>query len=553
MKIVPKILFAAALATATTGCESFLDINNNPNAFTPDSVTPNVVLASALNTTAALYTGGNPSFNSYASWVAGYWAKTNVVSGYGEEQTYNYSILYYSGLFENTYDNLTDYDVIQTRGAADGYPNHAAIARIMKVYDFLLLVDEYGDIPYTNALQGAGNVTPTYDSARDIYKDLLVQLTGAIADINGVGSGARSVGSEDIVFGGDMTKWKQFANSLKLRILLRESQTNDPSTSDVKTQLLALQSATDGFITADVVVQPGYAQNANQQNPLYNRYAYNTSGTGATERNYQVATQYIIDQYEKNNDPRLSQLYTRGARVPSGGTTPVAQYVGAVLGEASAPGVGGTATASTRQASRFLGANSTSASGGILKGLNAPTALMLLSEQFFNKAEAETRGLFTGGDTEAKKDFLNGIKASFIYFYRPASTSLAAINASTIGGATDATPGVTQYNTFIATTAAGGSNATNPQVNYDVATTNGLGKQPIIIYQKYLAMNSVASTEAWDDIRRTGLPKIPLSLQAAQGKLPTRLLYPQSEFSTNQANVPANVTQYTKIFWDVVD
>jgi hypothetical protein len=554
MKILPKILFAAALTAATTSCDNFLDINQNPNAFTAESVAPDIILAQALTNTAAIYTGNNPSYNSYASWAAGYWTKTNTVSGYGEEQTYNYSTAYYAGLFDNTYDNLNDYNIIQTKGAASGFPRHAAIARIMKAYGFLLLVDQYGDIPYTEALQGAGKVTPKYDKAEDIYKDLLVQLKGAIADINTAAADqtARLVNNEDVVFGGNMTKWKQFANSLQLRILLRESQTNNATiNADVQAQLKALQTATDGFITSDVVVQPNYAQNSGQQNPLYNRYAYTVAGTAATERSYQVPTQFVIDQYLNNKDPRVSQLYTMGARVVNGVNVP--GYVGGVLGEASPPTTG-TASASTRQASRFLGTNSLTASGGIFKGLTAPTPLMLLSEQLFNKAEAETRGLFTGGDVEAKKDYLNGIKASFIYFYRPASTSLGSINGSTLGGATDATPGVSQYNTFVATTDAGGSNVANPLVNYDVATTNGaLGKQAIIIYQKYLALNSIASVEAWDDIRRTGQPRIPLSVQAAQGKLPTRLLYPLSESSTNTSNVPTGVTQYTKIFWDVVD
>lgn len=560
MKTLSKTLFAAALLSTATGCEKFLDINQNPNAFTPESVTPDVVLAQALNTTATLYTGGNTSgnvgtspqnFNSYSSWAAGYWTKTNTVNGYSEEQTFNYTTSFYANLFNLTYDNLNDYNIIQLRGAG-AYPNHVAVARIMKAYDFLLLVDQYGDIPYSQALLGAANVTPTYDKAQDIYKDLLVQLTAAIAEINNAPSSARSVGPEDIVFNGNMAKWKQFANSLKLRILLRESQTgNSAIDTDVRTQLQALQNATDGFITTDVVVQPGYSQNQNQQNPLYNRYAYTQAGVAATERNYQVPTQYILDQYNSNNDPRLSQLYTEGSTLVGGTATP--GYVGGVLGEGTPPAASGTATANTRVASRFLGQETASPGdatpGGVFKGFNQATPLMLLSEQLFSKAEAETRGLMVGGNDAAKADFNNGILASFMYFYRTAADLPAAIPANT---AASTLAGVPEYNTFIGTTATGGSNVANPLVNFDVATTNGtLGKQTIIIYQKYLAMNTVASTEAWDDYRRTGLPKIPLSPQAT--KFATRLLYPLSETNTNSANVPKGVDQFTKIFWDVVD
>ena len=568
MKLLFKVLAAAALTTAASSCSSVLDINDNPN--NPTSVTADAILAQALATTAANYTGNSPSYNSYASWAASYWGKTGVVSGYGEELTYNYSSSYYAGQFENTFDNLQDYQLIQNQ-AISGYPYHAAIARIMKAYNFLLLVDEYGDVPYSQANQGLANTSPKYDKAQDIYKDLLVQLAGAITDINTTNASAtatftpRAVGAEDIVFQGSMVRWKRFANSLQLRILMRESQTGDASlNATVAQQLAALQTSasvtTDGFIGADVVAQPNYVQNAGQQNPLYNRYAYTSAGTGATERSYQIPTQYILDQYQNNKDPRLSQLYTTGARFVNGKAV-TGLYVGAIPGESNSPVFTATASLSADapvQASRFLGANSTTASGGIIKGFNAPTPLMLLSEQLFLQAEAKTRGLFTGGDAGARTDYYDGIKASFFYFYRAANTSAATINASTLTSqSTTATPGFSQYTDFIATTTGTGANVANQLVNYDVATTSGsLGKQAIILYQKYLALNSVASVEAWDDYRRAAQPKLPASTQSQSpraDKLPTRLLYPQSEINTNAANVPTGITQFTKIFWDSVD
>ncbi|MCA8831334.1 SusD/RagB family nutrient-binding outer membrane lipoprotein [Hymenobacter pini] len=529
MNILSKLLVATAITATATSCSSFLDINDNPNQAT--SANPDQLLANALTVTANNYTGGATSYNHYASFAAGYWGKSGVVNGYTEERTYNYTSLFQQNLWFNTYDNLNDYNIIQTNGAANGYPNHAAIARIMKAYNFLLLVDQYGDIPYSNALKGAANTTPSYDKAADIYKDLIVQLDGAITDINAATSG-RAVSSEDVVFGGNMVKWKQFANSLKLRILLRESQTNDGALNDyVKTQLASLQTATDGFITTDVLVQPGYNANTNQQNPFWNRYGYNAAGANATEQLYQIPTNYIINQYVNNKDPRVSQLYQYGIK---NGSNQV--YVGTDLGERSPAG-----STATLRASFFL------RGGGLLKGANAPTALMLLSEHLFNKAEAETRGLFTGGNAAAKADFNNGILASFIYFYRPATGANTTLPDPT----TSTAAGVSQYNSYIA------ANTANPLVNFDLATSNGsLGKQSVILYQKYLAENSVASAEAWADYRRAAQPKFPASLESNSpraDKLPTRLLYPQTEINTNQKNIPTGVDQFTKIFWDVVD
>ncbi|MDJ0364779.1 SusD/RagB family nutrient-binding outer membrane lipoprotein [Hymenobacter sp. H14-R3] len=566
-------MFAAvALATAATGCKSFLDINDNPNQ--PTAVAPDAILAQALTITAQNYTGGTPSaqnnFNSYASWAASYWGKTAVVSGFGEELTYNYSSNFYAALWSGTFDNLNDYNLIQINGAAN-YPYHAAIARIMKVYNFQLLVDEYGDIPYSQALLGIANVTPKYDKAADVYKDLLVQLDGAISDINKTKASAtatftpRAVSSEDIIFGGDMKKWKQFANSLKLRILLRESQTGDAAlNATVKTQLAALQtsSAADGFISADVVAQPTYAQAASQQNPLYNRYAYTPAGSNATERSYQIPTQFILNQYLQNRDPRISQLYTKGQRVlfpdDEVKADTLSQYVGSVPGESNPPNV-----VLPLIGSRFLGANAEGVTGGFFKGVSSPTALMLLSEHLFSKAEAEALGLFPSGD--AKADYLAAIQASFSYFYRSGTAS-----TSTVAG-TD------QYNQYIA------ANPNNGLVDWEATTTTvpqyrgtfteradkslaldttrltaprTVSKQEKIVYQKYLALNTVASTESWSDYRRTGFPKLAFSSQSSSpraDKLATRLLYPQSEINTNNTNIPAGVTQFTKIFWDSVD
>lgn len=554
MKAYLKIATAAALTLAASGCSSFLDINTNPNSLT--AATPDAILAQALSTTASNY---STSYNSYASWVAGYWGKSGVVSGYGEEITYNYSNSYYSGTFNATYDNLNDYQVIINQGSTT-YPRHAAIARIMKVYNFLLLVDEWGDIPYSQALLGAANTTPKYDKAADIYMDLIVQLNGAITDINSAAATGRSVGAEDIVFGGNMTRWKQFANSLKLRILLRESQTGNATLNTyVAQQMATLQAATDGFITSDVVAQPGYAQNSGQQNPFFNRYGFTSAGTSATERQYQIPTQYILDQYRLNNDPRLTQFYVPGKRRT--GTAPDTvtrfEWIGARPGEASSPSFGLPLVSS-----RFLGSQvSTTAAltgpGGFFKGLNAPTILMMLSEHLFSKAEAETRGLITNGDAAA--DYQNGLVAAFQTAYRTGTATPATLPANP-ADANDNSTGLPQYRAYVA------ANTTNPLVNYATAPSNGsLGKQSIILYQKYLALNTLASTEAWNDYRRAAQPKLnasgtadgyPVSIQSSSprpDRLPTRLLYPITETSTNGANLPSGITQFTKIFWDVVD
>ena len=561
-----------------TGCEKFLDINANPNFAT--SVTPDALLASALVTTAANYTGGvggGNNYNSYASFAAGYWTKSGTVSGFSTERTYLYNNTYNQTLFNSTYDNLYDYQLIQQNGATT-YPNHAAIARIMKVYNYLLLVDQYGDIPYKQALKGIANTTPSYDKAADIYKDLVEQLKGAVTDINAVPATALIVTNEDVVFNGNMLRWKQFANSLRLRILLRESSTNDATLNTYVAQEMAKLEADvtagDGFIARDVVVQPTYTANTNQQNPFYDRYGFSPGASRAqAEYSFILPTNYIINQYLHNKDARITQYYRRGQRNVPDTTIAVSQYVGGDLGEGSSPQFDPTDGASV--GSRFLTPRQNPLGGTFLRGATAPTVIMLLSEQLFSKAEAETRDLFTGGDAAAKQDFLDGIKSSFITAYREAATVPATLATVTAG--------VTQYDTYISSNTGNGlvdydaTTTTTPDANADVYNaeksydigaggsttlfTGPLLKTPLltaartvtnvekIIYQKYLSENTLASVDGLDDYRRTGLPKFKLSRGSAGRPFPHRLFYPQSETNTNPANLPVGIDQNTKIFW----
>jgi hypothetical protein len=541
---------------ATTGCEKFLDVNQNVN--NPLTATPESILAQALKVTGDNFAN---NYTSYGNWVVGYWAKSGTVNGFPEERTYNYTSLYQQALWNNTYDNLYDYDLVEKGSVAQGRTNLAAIAKIMKVYNFQLLVDQYGDIPYTQALQGLSNVVPKYDKAEDIYKDLVAKLNEATATIAAIPASERAVGTEDIMFGGTMANWTRFANTLKLRLLLRQSGFAADGTGASQYEIAKLNGAT--FLTTDAQVQPGFIQSEGQQNPFYNRYGVVASGlASATERNYVQPTNFIISQYKLNKgDSRLVRLYTAATDPSVAG-----QYVGVVLGESN--------TKLLAFYSRIR------LNGGLLKGFDAPVPLILAAESNFLQAEAKTRGLLTGGDAAAQTNYDAGITASFAYYYREAP--------SRVGGAGDSsafvtlpiyTPTASEIATLtpaqLATRirlASGkvaryrAANVGNPKVDW-AANPSANSKVEKIIYQKYLAMNGVESIEAWNEYRRTGIPRTSTtdatgvtqfasqeSFATRPDKLPVRLLYPQTEIATNLGNIPTGINQYTsKIFWDVVD
>jgi len=505
----------------TSSCGDFLETNVNPN--NPIAVPARSILAQALKVT-----GDNlgTSYNGYAMWVAGYWGKSNTVNGFNEERTYNYTNLYQQGLWSSTYDNLKDYQLIIDQSVAENTPNLAAIARIMRVYNYQLLVDQYGNIPYTSALQGLGNISPQYDDALSIYRDLVLQLDESITIIDGLTSETPAVGSEDIVYAGNMANWKRFANTLKLRILVRMSGVTSQD-GFIRTEV-AKFPATGAFITADALVQPGYVQSGGKQNPFFTTYGLTAAGASATNRNYVQPTVYIINQYKNNADPRLTRLYTAATAGANTG-----QYVGVRLGDENLLGV--TSYSRLR------------IPGGLLKSYDMPQPLLLLSEANFLQAEAKLtdsrRGsaapYLTGGDAAAKTNYEAGVAASFTYFYAP--------SPSQRGTATDlSATATTNYNTYVA------ANTTNPLVAWDApgATT----KLQKIYYQKYLALNGADPIESWNELRRNDYPTIAPSLQSTSpraDKLPVRLLYPQSELITNTANVPTANQFTTRIFWDI--
>jgi hypothetical protein len=98
--------------------------------------------------------------------------------------------------------------------------NQIATARIMKAYLYWTITDRWGDMPYFEALKGSANLSPKYDTQEAIYKDLLKELKEAIRPFQSAGTKVQG----DIIYGGDVTKWQKFANSLRMLIALRTSK-----------------------------------------------------------------------------------------------------------------------------------------------------------------------------------------------------------------------------------------------------------------------------------------------------------------------------------------
>ena len=524
-KIIYGFSLAALVLAASTGCrKSQFNINQNINQVTDSTVTYDVVLPAALHASGVLMA---TQWGPIQNWM-GYWARSGTYAPNVIEETYEITTGFGNGIWNAAYDNNYDYQIVQSKAGQAGGGFYEGIARLMKAHNFQILVDVYGNVPYSQALKGGGNPTPAYDKGLDIYKDLFRQADTAIeliknATVNATNAN-KNIATNDIIFQGDKTKWIKLANTMKLRWLIHCYQV---AAIDKAAEMAIINDEGTGFLGAgeDALIQPGYA--ADKPMPFYGSYFRTSTGTVPANNVYYAANEWGIDMYVGDNDPRRTRMYEAGANGLVGvayGLPPVNANIRANLA-----GIG----------------------PGLYKTATAPQFFLTAGESFFLQAEARFRGIITSGPS-AYQLMVNG----------------AIENMRYVGVASPATAWATYES----------QNLTFPDVDYNAAPLGpGLpsGGLFTIIAQKWYALNGLNTLEIWTDYRRLAYsevatgpsdhfvygegggypagPTISVSPQNTTTKIPVRYLYPQTEYNYNPANVGAEGTidRYTKIFWDI--
>ncbi len=481
--IIKNGIIVIASAALTISCsEDFLDVNDNPN--NPPESTPSLTLTVAQVQFAKL---NAEDMNYLGNYMVYNWATPSNWSANQELFRYTVNNTFYNDIFEDSYSlifrNLTYVkDVEDPSGAAD-YGNYDVIVETLKGFQYQHLVDLYGDVPYSEANLRGINTTPKYDDSEVIYKSVIDSLTSAAVLALNPAENAEDPGSSDVIFGGDMLSWAQFANTIKLRMLVRLSNTGQDSY--IQAQIALIDANGAGYITEDVSSNPGYSKNEDQQSPFYGYAGYNAGGEELDRHDYTVASDHIIALLNDNSDNRIDLLFD----LPANGNA----HKG-VKQAISLPGTGFTS-------------NDLSKIGeGLLKSPDQDQPIMLLAEALFLQAEATVRGYIDGGDDAAKELYNQGIQASFDYL-----------------GAEDAEDYYSQ-----------------PIMN--VSWADSPNKIEAIITQKYFALNGVTGIESWIELTRTGYPSgLPIP-EDSEGKRPVRLLYPSTEYARNGDNVPPTTT-----------
>lgn len=473
--------------------ENYLDVNTDPN--NPLTVSPDLILPVALNFS-NIIEERDRGMNHLGNMFMANWSQSDGFSWYNEEFKYQVTSSFYSRIFDYTYSQvLKEYHALVTLpGAENGY--YQAIGKIMESLHFQLLVDTYGDIPYTEALGRGNNPTPAYDEGLFVYEGIMDDLTDAIALINATAANSELSpvlpGGDDGVFGGDMDMWKRFANTIKLRILVRQSDMAGRA-GYIQEEFNKIATEGSGFMNTDVTVNIGYAQITDQQNRKWNDFGFDVSGTVDLTNDATCATPYVLDRLMSTNDDRLNFLFEEPATGHLGVVQGLQNYDGPVdYGPDFVSNIG----------------------PGLLKSPSQDGVIYSAAESYFNRAEAALKGFIS---SDPKAMYESGIQASFTYL-----------------GAGDASD---YYDQEIST----------------VSWANSSNKLEAIMIQKWIGLMGINALQTWFDYNRTGYPSdVPVSLTAPSSDRPVRLFYPSSEITSNANNVPINSPgdEFTaKIFW----
>lgn len=252
------LAFTLSLLLMLGACEErFEEFQANPNA--PANAPAAFVMPGAM-VDLSYYTSYQLGVN-----YIGLWVQQHASGAYPEEDQYSPRLNDINVYWNNLYDNsLKDFRHIMDKGSS----NQIAIAKIMSAYGFMALTDIWGDIPYSSALQaeeGGAFLTPSFDTQEAVYTGIIKDLDDAVKLMD---KAAGDVGSEDLVYGGDMDLWEKYANSLRLRAYLHLSEVNEATARAGVVEMLGKSLISSHAENAAIL----YTRDPGSKNPVHSRF-----------------------------------------------------------------------------------------------------------------------------------------------------------------------------------------------------------------------------------------------------------------------------------------
>ncbi len=383
------------------------------------------------------------------------------------------------------YNNLRQLVKMDEEADRLGLDNYKFIGLFLKSVQILEITKVFGDVPYSESLSGT-TTTPTYDEQQSIYLRALDDLKTANSGLdpdNGAIAG-------DVVYSGDLTKWKKLINSYSLRILMSLSSHEGNATLNVKGRFKEIvdDPATYPIFTSnDDNGALAFLDLVNNRYPSYNNNSFKTA---------YYMDESFVNLLKAKLDPRL---FTFADKKPQGSALPDDDFNAYGGFDGSAPLADNTNRLVNGEGSRLDPRYYSDP-------VNEPSILMGYAELEFTLAEAAARGWTTPDDSEVH--YLNAIHASMDFYNIPGADQDAYV----------AQPGV--------------------------AYNSGSGIE-LIITQKYINYFLQGGWEAFFNHQRTGFPdfKVDGGGVLNNQQVPTRWMYPQDELTLNNANIDAAIAR----------
>ena len=304
---------AVALSLGLSACDSYLDINTDPNSPSEENVTSDMIMPAAEMNICSSYGNFLRIAGGYHSEI---YAHLNGTSNYLDYSQFQMSATRSSSTYTQFYQRgLTNLQTILEKSEADEEWGSYLAATVLRAFTYQALVDCYGEIPYSEAL--GSSLTPAYDDGQVIYEGIIAELDEALEKV----SSSDLVCTNFLFPDESAANWIKFANALKLKLLIRMADV-----ADVKSQLAELV-AEDNFPTADVAYTDCWSNTSGSMSPFYAE-EFSTSW-GSTQTN--VAANVTIigtmqvqgDDGIEYEDPRLPAYFEYAT-----GT----EYIGSVSG-----------------------------------------------------------------------------------------------------------------------------------------------------------------------------------------------------------------------------
>lgn len=401
--------------------------------------------------------------------------------------------------WSDIYARLAVNKTLMETAAARGESQYIAIGKIMKAFNFGYLTDLYGDIPYAQALKSKESniIHPEYDKQENIYPDLLKELREANELLKTPAGEINAKG--DVIYKGKALQWRKFANTLRLRMLLRISKVYPQAFTEMQ----------------EIVSSPAnfpIFENSNDNAELVYLgttagYSWPAGPLAMIDFDYlkTKVSKELVDNLVSRNDPRLA-IWVEPVKATLGSTVDFNKYV------------------------------------GVPNAIDAPSAynggedhVSVFSSSFFRK---------NGGSTNP------ALKASFVTY-----TEMCFILAEAMQKGKITVPGETAESVYY-------KGIRESMTTYGVTAAAGYYDQPLVKYngtleqlitQKWMAMLFKGS-EGWFDQRRTGFPAFVTGPLAAGRGIPKRYVYPDAESALNNDNYKKAVSVFgpdieTTLMW----